>query len=143
MPAVLCAVDGTGAAREAVASAIALCSERRLDLGLVGVVAPALGDVQPAFGERVRRFQRVELALIRALREAREAGVETTVAVRAGEPETELRSEAATVGAGELFVPRSRARLIAVLTGRPAAEVERITLAPLAEREVALRPAAA
>jgi hypothetical protein len=142
MPAVLCAIDGSPSAREGLRAAVAFCAERELDLELVGVVPTVALVPQPALGESVRRFQRVELELVHGLRLAASAGLDAIVAVRAGDPLEELCAEAEAVGAAELFLPRPRSGVLRGLARKPGTGFERVALAPLPEREAALRPAA-
>lgn len=64
MERVVCQVDESRAAVEAVRAAIAYCTEHAAELELVGVVRDgALGPPQPAVGERIRRFKAVQYEL--------------------------------------------------------------------------------
>jgi nucleotide-binding universal stress UspA family protein len=142
MSQVLCAVDGSVASAEAVRQAVAYCRDHGRTLGLVGVVRETWRCPQPAYGERVRSFNDVQYGLVRAAAAAREAGLAPTITIAAGDPARETLAEAAKVGAEEAFVPRSTSGLVALLTGRPAADVERVAVpAPGAER-IARRVAA-
>jgi hypothetical protein len=140
MARVLCAVDESRASAEAVKAAVGFCRERDTDLTLVGVVKPVFGVTQPAHGEQVRRFRQVEFALVQAAQAAREAGVEPSIAIRAGEPARELLREADAVDADELFLGRTRGLISAKLRRRRRLRVLRVTRTPagvgVAERQL-------
>lgn len=130
MARVLCAVDDSPAAGEAVRAAIAFCREHGAALKLVGVVKPSIFDPpQPSSGERVRRFNQVQFALARAAEVAREGALESEITVRAGDPAKELLREADATLTEEVFLARSRNRLTAWLTRRPRITVTRVTVA--------------
>jgi nucleotide-binding universal stress UspA family protein len=137
MALALCAVDNSEATNAAVAAAIEFCREHDAELTLVGIVKPMLGDTQPAYGERVRRFREVEFALVQAARGARDAGLEPGIVIRAGNPARELMREADAVGADELFLGRTRGLLGAMLRRRRRLHVLRVTWAPDRTREAA------
>jgi hypothetical protein len=142
MTPTLCAVDESEAATAAVAAAIDFCRKHHAALTLVGIVKPMLGVTQPAYGERVRRFREVELAVAQAARAAREAGLEPAIVIRAGDPTREFLREADAVGAEELFIGRTRRLLSATLRRRPRVHVLRVRWAPAARRDAELEEAA-
>jgi nucleotide-binding universal stress UspA family protein len=135
MAPTVCAVDESEAATAAVAAAIDFCREQDAELILLGIVRPMLGVTQPAYGERVRRFRAVEFAVVQAARAAREAGLEPSILMRAGDPARESLREANAIGATEVFLARTRGLLSTTLTGRPRLHVLRVTLRPAARRE--------
>ena len=146
MPAVLCAVDDSAAAADAVRAAVEYCRDHDLDLGLVGVVrTPALDPPQPDASTRMLRFQQVKLGLSRAELEARSAGVASASWVRAGDAEHELCRDGEELGASTLFLSERRPRILARITGAPRSAVRQISLQPrsVQERRDALRRAAA
>ena len=137
MAQVVCAVDESKAATAAVTAAIDFCRNHDADLRLLGIVKPVFGVTQPAYGEQVRRFRQVEFALVQAARAAREAGFKPAIAIRGGDPARELVREADAVGAGELFLGRTRGLIAATVTRRPRLDVLRVSRAPAGRREAA------
>lgn len=139
MKTVLCAIDGSVASREAARQAIEFTGQHGLELGLVGVVPlPRLDPPQPAHGARARRFLQVQDELIRASEAAKQAGILPAISLRAGDPEAELRDEAASTGATDLFVPGLKRRLLA----KSSVRVEHLTLPTVATPRTAIRAAA-
>ena len=134
MARVLCAVDGSGAARDAVQAAIAFCREHDADLKLVGIVKETLLDFppQPAYGERVRRYNQVQYELVRAAELARDAGLSPEMTIRSGKLAKELLAEADAILAEEAFLARSRGRIWAALTGHTRVTVVQVSLAGVA-----------
>jgi hypothetical protein len=127
MERVVCQVDESRVAAEAVRAAIAYCQEHAAELELVGIVREsAFAAPQPAVGERKRRFKAVQHALAWASEVARSASLEPTVTIRAGNPEREILSEAESTGAVEAFLGCARSRLTAALTRRPEVEVTQL-----------------
>jgi nucleotide-binding universal stress UspA family protein len=92
MTHVLCAIDGSPASSEAASAAIALARDGA-SLSFVGVVRPE-GDVQPGYGELLRRRAAVDHALTLAVQEARRAGLAADSTVQAGDPVEILGREA-------------------------------------------------
>ena len=137
MATVLCAIDGGAASEEALRGAVSDCRARGAKLHLLGVVAtPRLEAPSPAYGERVRRFQDVEYALVHGARAARAAGLSPTISIRAGDLAAEALAEARRVGATEALLAREHGLL------RRRLEVERLAFV-VAPEPVGLRPAAA
>lgn len=95
MERIQCEVSESPGALEDVRAAVARCSEVGAELELVGVVKTSMFDApQPAFGERVRRFNQVQHRLEQAASIARSAGITPNVSLRAGGLEQELPREA-------------------------------------------------
>ena len=111
MARVLCTVDHTRHAAEAVSAAIERCRRRGAQLDLVGVVEPFADAPSPAYGERVRRFGLVQANLVRAARAARAAGLNPAIALRTGEPRAEALATARVLGAGEVVFAEPRSLL--------------------------------
>jgi nucleotide-binding universal stress UspA family protein len=108
MARVLCTVDHTGNAEQAVRGAIARCRRRGWALDLVGVVQPIADAPSPAFGERVRRFGLVQANLVRAARAARAAGLSPAIALRTGDLRAEALAAARVLGASEIVFAEPR-----------------------------------
>ncbi|HVY61351.1 MAG TPA: hypothetical protein VHF22_06840 [Planctomycetota bacterium] len=82
-----CGLDGTAAAEAKAREAIAAAAARNEGIALVGEVRePRFGVPQPAIGDRIRRFQRVESQLLRLAREAEAAGVDVKLALPGHDP---------------------------------------------------------
>ncbi len=128
MARLVCIVDHTRFASEAVGAAIARARPRGDDLALVGVVRPFADAASPAYGERVRRFGLVEANLVRAARAARAAGLAPTVERRFGSLPAEASAAADEAGADEIVFaePRGllRRRAEVVTVSRPRQEPE-------------------
>jgi nucleotide-binding universal stress UspA family protein len=134
---VICAVNGESS-HAAVDAAVGFCREHGAELVFVGVVEDKLSDATRAgAGERVRRFQLLQLELVRALKRARSARVDATATVRAGDRMGELLSEANDVGASELFFARTRSGIRAALGREPRTVVVHKSLGVPAEEELA------
>jgi nucleotide-binding universal stress UspA family protein len=132
MAYVLCEVDDSRAAREAVDAAIAFCREHDAVLRLVGVVKDSFFDPpQPSYGERTRRYRYVERALVEAAEAARAAGLRPEVTLRAGKPVDELIGEAETFSAEEIFVGHVLGPVRSALAGKPRVEVTDVSLGAL------------
>jgi hypothetical protein len=95
MERIQCEVSESPGTLEDVRAAVARCREQGAQLELVGIVRTSMFDApQPAHGERVRRFNEVQHALVRAIRIARSAGITPSVFVRAGKPTRKLARQA-------------------------------------------------
>jgi hypothetical protein len=137
MATVVCAVDDTAGA-EAVDAAVDFSLEHGTDLRLVGVVKDKLSDsTRGTAGERIRRRNAVDAALLAAARVARAAGVPFTMTVRLGRVEEEVSAEADGVGSGELFFVRTRNPIRAAITGAPRREAVHISRGESSVRELA------
>jgi hypothetical protein len=100
MERIQCEVSESPGTLEDVRAAVARCREQGAQLELVGIVRTSMFDApQPAHGERVRRFNEVQHALVRAIRIARSAGITPSVFVRAGKPKRKLARQADATGA--------------------------------------------
>ena len=131
MEPVVCEVDGSRAAEQALEAAISFCRRRGASLELVGVVRESLFEApQPAIGERIRRFREVEYALVQGLRLARAGGVEARALVRCGQPRRELLGEAKVAAGREAVVGRSPGWRSSLLARRPRLEMEEPVLGP-------------
>jgi hypothetical protein len=80
MTQVLCTLDGGPETEAAARAAFAQATRNGRAITLVGhVKTPRFEAPQPAIGERIRRFQRVEGQLVRLAREARANGLDVLV----------------------------------------------------------------
>jgi hypothetical protein len=88
MERIKCEVSESPGTLEDVRAAVARCRDASAELELVGIMRTSMFDApQPAFGERVRRFNQVQHRLEQAAGIARGAGILPNVSVRAGELE--------------------------------------------------------
>ena len=98
MTQVVCKVDGTREAETAARAAFAEAAEQGGTITLAGVVkTPRFGPPQPAIGDRIRRFQRVETQLLRLGRDAKAEGLDVLIALPGHEPPKRLEHVAETV----------------------------------------------
>jgi hypothetical protein len=120
MERIQCEVSESPGALEDVRAAVARCREVGAELELVGIVKTSMFDApQPAFGERVRRFNQVQHRLKQAAGIARSAGITPNVSLPAGGLEQELPREAEAMADVESVLGRPKGRIRAALE-RPA-----------------------
>jgi nucleotide-binding universal stress UspA family protein len=112
------------ASEAAVASASEFARTNDAELIVVGVIAPRLDAPQPAFGERVRRYRQMELALSRAVAHARQDGLVAKGVIRYGEARREALAEAAAREGEHVFLPSGRGWRF----GRGSLQVEHVVL---------------
>jgi nucleotide-binding universal stress UspA family protein len=120
---VLAALNVTHAGDASLAYAIDFAREGDGELVVLGVVEPRLDPPQPAYGERVRRYRQTELAVARAVAQARESGLVAEGGIRYGNVGVEALREAEARDAEHAFVPTASAALF-----RKRASVEHIVL---------------
>jgi len=98
MTQVVCKVDGSREAEVAARAAFAEAAANGGMITLAGVVkTPRFEAPQPAIGERIRRFQRVETQLLRLGRDAKAEGLDVLIALPGHEPPKRLVREVETV----------------------------------------------
>lgn len=98
MTQVVCKVDGSSKAEAAARAAFAEAAADGGTITLAGVVnTPRFEAPQPAIGERIRRFQRVESQLLRLGRDAKAEGLDALIVLPGHEPPKRLEDQVETV----------------------------------------------
>jgi hypothetical protein len=94
MTQVVCKVDGSQESEAAARAAFARAAANGGTIVLAGAVrTPRFEAPQPAIGERIRRFQRVESQLLGLARDAKAEGLDVLIALPGHEPPKRLLRE--------------------------------------------------